>query len=220
MSRIKERELAIQLRKDGNSYSQIKKALGISKSTLSDWLKNYPLSKERIKELRGKNERQIERFRETMRGKREKRLKEVYLQQKEKLLPLNDRELLLAGILLYWGEGSKYKMTFLGVSNTDPAIINFFIRWLDKSFEVPREKIKIQLQLYNDMDINTEIQYWSNILKIPTEQFNKPYIKKTSSQRINHKGSFGHGTCLARVNSVPLAEKMHMSIKVISEFVN
>ena len=70
------------------------------------------------------------------------------------------------------------------------------------------------------MNINKEINYWSNTIKIPVEQFNKPYIKKTSSKRINHKGSFGHGTCQARMGSTPLAEKVFMSIKVIGDKYN
>jgi hypothetical protein len=70
------------------SYSQIKQAIGVSKSTLSGWLKDYPLSKERIDELRGKSERRIERYRETMRKKREKRLLDIYEKERDYILPL------------------------------------------------------------------------------------------------------------------------------------
>jgi len=42
---------AIDMRKEGASYSQIKAKLGISKSILSGWLKPYPLSPERLKRL-------------------------------------------------------------------------------------------------------------------------------------------------------------------------
>ena len=60
------------------------------------------------------------------------------------------------------------------------------------------------------------MKFWSKMLKIPLSQFIRPYIKKTSSERINHKGSFGHGTCNVGINSVPLAERVFMSIKAIS----
>ena len=76
--------------------------------------------------------------------------------------------------------------------------------------------MRVYLHLYNDMDINKELEYWSRTLKIPLTQFRRPYIKKTSSARINHKGGFGHGTCNVRINSVPLAEKIFMGLKVIS----
>lgn len=217
MARFKDREKAIILRKQGKSYSQIKKALKVSKSTLSLWLRNYPLSKQRIRELRDWNEQRIEKFRETMRRKREKRLKETYKIQKKIILPLNKREFFLAGLFLYWGEGTKCRPAGLSVSNTDPSIIQFFMHWLNKSLHIPKKKIKVYLHLYNDMDINKEIEYWSKLLKIPITQFARPYIKNTSSARINHKGGFGHGTCCMGINSVSFAEQIFMGLKVISD---
>ena len=65
---------ALELRKQGKSYSQIKQELALSKSTLSRWLKKYPLSKERILELRGRSPVRIEKYRNTMIRKRENKL--------------------------------------------------------------------------------------------------------------------------------------------------
>jgi len=216
MARLRDHEKTLTLRKQGMSYSQIRSIIKVSKSTLSLWLKNYPLSKERIKELRAFSERRIERFRETVRQKREKRLTETYQTQKQLILPLSNRELFIAGLLLYWGEGTKCRRDGLSISNNDPSVIRFFIYWLKKSLAIPKKKIRILLHLYNDMNINNELNYWSKILRIPLRQFNRSYIKKTPSTRINHKGGFGHGTCNVRINSVPLAEKIFMSLKVIS----
>ena len=220
MARLRDREKALALRKRGMSYSQIKKILKVGKSTLSLWLRNYPLSKQRIRELRDCNEQRIERCRETKRKKKEKRLKLYYQEQKKIIFPLDRRELYLAGLFLYWGEGTKYRIADLSVSNSDPSIIRFFIYWVTKALKIPKIKVGIQLQLYNDMDINKEIQFWSEILQIPLSQFSQPYIKKTSSKRINHKGGFGHGTCLARIGNARLSEKILMAIKMIADRYN
>lgn len=218
MARFEDREKALILRKQqGMSYSQIKKILKISKSTLSLWLRNYPLSKKRIRELRDWNEQRIEKYRETMRRKREKKLKKIYDKQKKIILPFNKRELFFAGLFLYWGEGTKSKRDSLCISNSDPSVIKFFIYWLNRSLGVPRKKMRVYLHLYNDMDIDRELKYWSKILKISLTQFARPYIKKTSSYRVNHKGSFGHGTCNLIVSSVQLTERILMSLKVISD---
>ena len=155
-----------------------------------------------------------------MRQKRERRLNLFYKEQKKLLFPFNKRELFLAGLFLYWGEGSKSHLTELSISNTNPSIIKFFINWLTKNLSVPKEKIKIQLHLYKDMNVKKEIQFWSKTLEIPSSRFTKPYIKKASSVRINHKGGFGHGTCNARVGGARLAEKIHMAIKTISDKYN
>ncbi len=217
MARLKDREKALELRKEGMSYSQIKKILKVSKSTLSLWLRDYPLSKQRIRELRDWNEQKIEKYRETMRRKREKRLWAVYKIQKGLILPLNKRELFFAGLFLYWGEGAKNSRDSLSISNSNPSVIKFFIYWLNKILGVPKKKMRAYLQIYNDMNMNNELGYWSKMLQIPLTQFSRPYIKKTSSTRINHKGGFGHGTCNLRINNVSLAEKVFMSLKVISD---
>jgi len=73
------RKKAIELRiKQRLSYSNIVKTLKVPKSTLSYWLKDYPLTNDGILELRrkgrGKGEASREKFRETMRQKK----KEVF----------------------------------------------------------------------------------------------------------------------------------------------
>ena len=74
MARRKDKERAIKLRLKGLSYSQIKEKIGLSKSTLSNWLSAYPLSEKRIRELRDWNPRKIERRRNTKAENRRKRL--------------------------------------------------------------------------------------------------------------------------------------------------
>lgn len=48
MARVIDRQRATELRKQGKTYGQISKELGITKSTLSDWLGNYPLSEKQL----------------------------------------------------------------------------------------------------------------------------------------------------------------------------
>jgi hypothetical protein len=208
---------ALALRKQEFSYSQIKQKIGVSKSTLSDWLKDYPLSKERIAELRDHNEQKIERYRETMRKKREERVMQIYKTEKKIILPFNRREIFIFGLGLYWGEGSKSGNARLSISNTDPSIIKFFILWIDKSLNISKEKLKVHLQLYNDMDIEKEICFWEQVTAISKKQFIKPYIKTSSLKAINHKGGFGHGTCNIHIGNARLSEKILTTIKVIAD---
>ncbi len=210
------KEEALKLRKEGMSYSQIKQKIGVSKSTLSGWLKEYPLSKERILELTSKSERRIEKYRETMRRKREERLQIVYEKEK-KILPFDTREILIFGLGLYWGEGAKARGASLSMSNTDPSLIKFFIFWLIKSFSIAKENLKVNLQLYKDMDVEKEIYFWQNVLGLSRKQFNKPYIKESPLKAINHKGGFGHGTCNVYIGSVNLSERVLMAIKAVAD---
>lgn len=216
MSRIFDRQKALELRKKGKSYSQIKKLLRLSKSTLSLWLRDYPLTKEQIDLLRGKNPKRIEKYRETMRLKREKRLQEIYEQEKIKLLKLTKKELLIAGLFLYWGEGSKVTSS-VSINNTDPKVVKFAFYWLTNSLGIPREKIRVYLHLYKDMDVNKEMEFWSKDLKLPLDQFSKPYIKSSNRENLTHKG-FGHGTCGLAVHNSSLKEHIIMGINAMADY--
>jgi len=154
--RIKDREKAISLRKKGLTYSEIGQVLNVGKSTLSYWLKDYPLSKEILKGKDGWIKR-IENSRNTKLKNREVKLNEICIKQAKKIFPLTNKELFIAGIFLYWGEGGKTDFTRISLTNTDPAMIKFYIYWAINCLEIKRCQIKIQLHLYSDMDAEKEI---------------------------------------------------------------
>ncbi len=212
------REKAIQLRKLGYTYSQIKEELNLEKSTLSDWLRNLPLADEQLAKLaRNKQNKEFlrrEKYIITRRHQREERLRKVYEVEKN-ILPLSKRELFLSGIFLYWGEGEKTH-GIISVSNSDPRVIKFAIYWMVYSLGILKSKIKVSLHLYKDMNIAESIEFWSKTLRLPNNQFKKPYIKKSNREGLTYK-SFGHGTCRVYFSSVLLSEKVAMSIKAISD---
>lgn len=207
---------ALALRKEGKSYSQIKKELGVSKGTLSRWLHKYPLSKSQLDKLLFKNERRIERFRETMRLKRRRRLKKIYKREARKWLPLSKRELFLAGLFLYWGEGGKTLPTTTILSNTNTQVIKLYLYWLIKCLKVDKKKIRVKLHLYKDMNEEKATSYWAKELGLQLKQFRKSYIKQTKLSGLTYKG-FGHGTCNVIVEGVALKETIMMGIKAIAD---
>lgn len=217
MSNLALRERALALRKQNKSYSQIKIELGVAKSTLSTWLNKYPLPKWAISKLRDRNEIRIEKYRQTMAKKREAKLNEIYQQEKRNICKISTREIMFAGLALYWGEGTKTGHSKIAITNTDPAVLKYFILWLKLIYKINKKYLRVSLHLYNDMEIEKETKHWSQILNISTKQFNKPYIKTTNLSRINHKGSFGHGTCIIIYYSVELKQKIMMQIKLLSE---
>lgn len=182
------------MREEGASYSQIRQKVSVSKSTLSLWLRGLPLSNERINQLRSHSAVRIERYRETRRKTRESRWTAVRERFAKKFPRFTDRELLIAGLFLYWGEGGKTKLTTTTVSNTDPAMLLFFIRWL-ALLRVPKDRLRIHVHLYADMDVKRELAYWSKVLELPLSSFRKPYIKQSNRTDLTYKQKFTHGTC-------------------------
>lgn len=214
-----ERRLAIKLRLRGKSYSEIKKQVKASKSSISLWLQDYPLSPKQINKLTKRyRSKQIENYRNTVLKKRQNRLKQIYENARQELLPLTERELLIAGLFLYLGEGGKTAR--IVVSNNDPNIVKFVLNWYTGILKIPKEIIRVQLQLYKDMNIKKEEYFWRNHLGLNKSQFWKSYIKNSGSQAIDHNGGFKHGTCGINFGNIRLHEKIMMSIKAILDSVN
>ncbi len=208
---------ALQMRKTGATYSQIKQELNVSKSTLSLWLRGMPLSEERMRLVRDMHAGRIERYRETRRRTRETRWEKVYDAAKSQIGSLTEREILIAGLFLYWGEGGKTDWTVTVLSNTDPAMLIFFIQWL-LLLGVDREKIRARLHLYIDMDIEKETDFWSKALSLPKNTFRKPHIKNSRREDITYVMKYSHGTCDVIVGNRDIAERVQMSLRYLREF--
>jgi len=216
MARFADREKARSLRAEGKSYSEIQQELGIGKGTLSEWLKDMPLSPEQIRQLRDLSPRRIERFRETMRKKREVSLDIAYERAKKDIGELSSRDLFIAGLYLYWGEGMKVQRSTVGFANTDPAVIKAFLSWM-MLMHISADRIYVRLHLYADMDVEKEKQYWSTVLQISTTSFRNPYIKKSTLSGLTYKNGHGHGTCNLIFENVAMKEYITMALKYLRE---
>ncbi|MGB6839149.1 MAG: helix-turn-helix domain-containing protein [Microgenomates group bacterium] len=221
MARREDRREAIKLRKRGRTYSEIRQKLGVPKSTLSGWLGGYHLSEKELAKLKVNIKQRkylgIEKTRITKAKRRQKRLRKTYKQEERRLLPLTKRELYLCGLFLYWGEGVKGLRTGVSLNNTDPKVIKFYYLWMTGALGIPKGKIKVAVHLYEDMDVEESLDYWSRLVGISRKQFIKPYIKKSNRQEVDHKG-FGCGTCRLYVYDQQLKEKIMLGLEALANY--
>src|SRR3989344_8745144 len=213
---------ALKLRTENNlSYSAILIQVPVAKSTLSEWLRHFPLSKEKILELRRggwkKGEASREKFRETMRKKRNERMKKIYNICTAKISKIPKDAFFVAGLMLYLGEGSKTNYSKIALANTDPNIVLFFTKWLNDFLDIPKERLKAQLHLYPNMDIEKEKEFWKNVLGFEDKQFYKPYISKILRSSFTYKESFRHGTCSVYFGSVEKKSELMASIQAFMD---
>jgi hypothetical protein len=175
---------AIQLRKIGKSYSEILKDIPVAKSTLSLWLRSVSLSKRQKQNLTLKKLQACWRGGEVKKGDRIKRSKEIINQAKKEIGKITDRDLWLAGIMLYWAEGSKQKETNVSVavkfSNSDPIMLCFFIMWLKKYLKILDDEIVFEMFIHENHRGKKDdfINYWSKTLGYPVSKFDRIYYKK------------------------------------------
>lgn len=203
---------AIQMRKDGKSLIAIEKNLGIPKSTLSGWLKTIRLTKiQKLQLINNKLEALKQaRIKASIWHKQEKvkRLKEAEKLAENLLdkIDINDKSIQeLALAMLYLGEGFKTNRE-LGIGNSDPLILKFFIDVYLKNFKVKKRSIKCELHLRADQNPEIIKQFWSKELNLPIENFRYVSIDKRTFGSISYPEY--KGVCALRCGNVAAKRKL------------
>ena len=117
---------AINLRREGLSYSEILKKIPVAKSTLSLWLRSVNLTKRQNQRLTEKKLLAIKKggqSRKNWRLLNTQQIKEqAFLEAKKKIKKIDARDLWLMGIMLYWAEGSKEKEYKINLQEVESPI--------------------------------------------------------------------------------------------------
>lgn len=182
------REGAINLRREGLSYSEILRKIPVAKSTLSLWLRSVELSKKQTQRL---TEKKLLAIQKGGQSRKKWRLattksikKQAYLEIKKKIKRIDARDLWLMGIMLYWAEGSKDKEYRPGqsviFSNSDPLMIKVFLKWLYICLQIPVEDIQLSIYIHENHKHNIEKvkTFWSDATGFSIGRFDKIYYKK------------------------------------------
>lgn len=187
---------AIKLRKKGLSYGEIKKSVKVAKSTLSLWLKDVPLTNKQKKKLYTNSILVLSKGPQSQRERRKREINKILeISGKEIQIPLTLETFRLFGAALYWAEGSK--TNGLKITNSDPCLILFMVRWIEKIFNIPPKGLKAWLNIYpqqNDFKIK---KFWSELTGIPVEKFGKSFIKPLNKNY--KKNNLYYGTISIRV---------------------
>ncbi len=204
MTKSKEKNKAICLRKKGESIKDIAKILKISKGTVSVWCRDIKLKPDQVKRL---HEKMVKGgYKGRMIGARAQYNRRIEKIKKWEIIgikeigKLSKRDLLIAGLALYWGEGSK-KYRKVSLANSDPRIIKFFIKFLEKILNVKKESLTACIGI-NEIHKNRikEVEhYWSKIIGIPKEQFTKTTLIKVKNKKNYSNFSVHYGTITIKV---------------------
>jgi len=175
-----DKEKAFILRREGKTYREIEKLLGMSRSTLCDWFKDEEWSRHIKKTNNAKSTKlSIERL-GTMNSARAVMYKNKYLEfEREARVEYTiykNNPLFAAGLMLYAGEGDKASKGLIRFSNTDFSLHKVFLKFVEVFLKIPRNKIKISILLYPDLNTDECKTRWSKELNIPFINFYKPQV--------------------------------------------
>lgn len=221
-SHIHLKNKALLLRKNGKSYNDIRKVLDIkSKGTLSHWFKNIKLSKKSIKLLEKNNKLAHKRGLFIANKNRKIRIEsentKAYIEGQNLIQQITKKEILLIGVILYWGEGTKSEKVpvSLSFSNSDPFMISVYMRFIREILKIPEEKIRAGIHIYPSISVEEARKFWSKITKLPEDRF---YIITQISKSSQNKRPFNklpYGTIAIKINNRKQFYKVKGMIKGI-----
>ncbi|MEW2262795.1 MULTISPECIES: hypothetical protein [unclassified Streptomyces] len=183
------RERARELRLQGWTYDRIQVELGCSKSSISLWVRDLPKPERR----RTREEAAAiakKGWEATLRTREEERQRTTR-QAMEEVGTLSDRELFVAGVALYWAEGSKSKpysrrerVTFV---NSDPNVISLFLDWL-QLLRVDPATLGFAVQIHETADVPQAEAFWADHVGIDAADLMKTTLKR-HSPKTNRKNT-------------------------------
>jgi transcriptional regulator with XRE-family HTH domain len=166
--KVGEREAARGLRARGWTMNAIAAELGVSKSSVSLWTRDVPVE--------GGPARTGGRRREpnVLQRRKAAEIAELMEEGRRRIGELSEREFLVAGAMLYAGEGAK-RDGAVKFANTDPRLVRMFCVWLRRFFEVDESRLRGRLYLHDGLDLEAAMEFWTSLTAIPPQQFIRPY---------------------------------------------
>ena len=165
--KLSERAKARELRGEAWTLADIATELGVSKSSVSLWVRDVDFQPRprRTARRRGPNVLQRRKAAEIERLRDEGRIR---------MGSLSEQAFLAAGAALYAGEGTKDGKS-ASFANTDPEMVAFFCAWLRRFFPIDQYRLRARVYLHEGLDLAEAQAFWSDVTGIPLEQFRKGY---------------------------------------------
>ncbi|MEK7099243.1 MAG: hypothetical protein AAB916_01860 [Patescibacteria group bacterium] len=203
---------AVDLRKQGLSIGKIEAMLQIRRSTLSGWFRDIVLSQEQRAYLlqSGKDAFVKARLKAAL-WHREQKRQRIEQAKKEAVaaletINLSDKSVVeIAMATLYLGEGFK-TVQGLGIGNSNPMILQFFIAALAICYDFDKTKIKCELHLRADQNPMEIKAYWAQTLGLPLENFKTVSIDQRT--RGSPTYSSYKGVCALRCASTAIQRRL------------
>ncbi|MFB7497859.1 hypothetical protein ACFC09_24795 [Streptomyces sp. NPDC056161] len=191
------RDRARELRLQGWTYDRIQVELGCSKSSISLWVRDLPKpERRRTTEEAAAIARKGWEERLRIRDEERRRTKAT---AEQAIGDLSDREMFLAGVVLYWAEGAKDK-TYnrrerLQFINSDPNVIRLYLRWLEV-LGVERERLRFRVSIHESADVIDAEEFWAGLVGVAPSAFQRATLKKHNPKTSRKNTSEAYHGCL------------------------
>lgn len=130
----------------------------------------------------------------------------------KKKLNLQETELRGLGLGIFWGEGCRRNKWSVRMGNTDPRLVEKFMEFLDRICGVKKDKLRFNLQIFDDLDKHKALNFWMSRLDIRPSQFYKVIIT-LSRGKGTYKKKLPYGVLTVNFNNTKLKKIIDEMIK-------
>jgi transcriptional regulator with XRE-family HTH domain len=180
--KLEAQEKARLLRAEGRTLADIAALLGVSKSSVSLWVRDMDIEVRR----RAPTRRRPHPFHLAKLAE----VDECNRVGRERLACISEEAFLVAGTALYAGEGAKRDGNVL-FANTDAQMVRFFCAWFRRFFSVDEDRLRVRVYLHEGLDIEAAEDFWSAVTGVPRSQFRAPYRAKADASIRSNKHEHG-----------------------------
>ncbi len=181
--KVVEQLRARELRADAWTLKEIADELGVSKSSVSLWVRDVDFEPRPRRKARKRGLNKLERAKAA-------EIESCRVAGRERFAQISEEEFFCAGLGLYAGDGGK-KGAEVHFANSNPDMVAFHCAWLRRFFEIDESRLRVQLYLHADLDLDAANDHWSIRTGVPIRQFNKPYRAVVDESRRHNRHVFG-----------------------------
>ena len=202
--------------KEQLSLKDIAERLGVSKGTVSLWVRDLPLSQKTIEErcLAGRIKGGKIRHDEA------KAIRVQYQQAGRKMAEQHkDDSLFVGGCLMHWAEGAKDK-NMVSISNTDPDFLKLWLKFMRRFFNIRQSDITLMVHCYlNNNKTKKQIEsHWLKQLDLPSSCLRKTtVVTKHKFSTGAKKNKHPYGVACLRLCSTEVVQNIWGAIKIIAD---
>jgi transposase-like protein len=213
-----ERDQARRLRREqGLSVKELARLVGVSRSSISLWVRDIELTDAQHKALR-------ERMGGRIDGARVNTIHALARHREAqgigRAAARRGDILHAAGCMLYWAEGSRNRHSIEFV-NSDSAMVVFFLHFLRTCYSVPDAKVRVICNLFADhAERQREIEdFWLRELGLARTCLRKSTVNRYSKHsKKKRRNKLPYGTCRLNVYDTRLVHEIRGAIQEYGGF--
>jgi transcriptional regulator with XRE-family HTH domain len=216
-----ERDLARELRRvEGLPINEIARRVGVSKSSVSYWVRDVELTTEQTEKLRRMNPAYNRQLNGSRSNAARHRANRVAAQEHGRAVAQHRDPIHMAGCMLYWAEGARDRNQ-IRFTNSDPEMVRFFAILLRAYFCLRNEDIRVTCNLFPDhVERQRQIErFWLEVVGVPESSLRKSTVNTYSKySKKKRQNKLPYGTCRVTVSRTRIVQSIYGSIQEYAGF--